>query len=322
LVRLDPAARGTGRARVLAKAGRDIAGDQVDLWMLEEVCRKFGVDLPRDPFWERLLLDEARRVKEELFVRDAEPFQLRPPGGSGDGSITADEWVALLGRRGLYNMLDQVTTEVCGRHAPPDDVLLVGGSTLLPGVYRGFEQRFGRDRVRAWQPFHAVALGACAFAAGAFVPADHIVHDYAIVVRDPATGEKRYETVVPAGTPFPTRGPVWHRQLHPICALGVPERVYKLIVCELGRSPEAQRTLAWDDTGRLHRLAAGERMVVPLNEADPTMGLLDPPHQPGDRSPRLDVRFGVNADRWLVATVFDLRSERVLLDERPVVRLQ
>ena len=43
------------------------------------------------------------------------------------------------------------------------EVLMVGGSTLLPGVYSVFEQRFGRQRVRAFQPFEAVAYGAAAW---------------------------------------------------------------------------------------------------------------------------------------------------------------
>ena len=41
-----------------------------------------------------------------------------------------------------------------------DDVVLVGGSTLLPGFFSWFEERFERRRVRAWQPFEAVAFGA------------------------------------------------------------------------------------------------------------------------------------------------------------------
>ena len=47
-------------------------------------------------------------------------------------------------------------------------------------------------------------------------------------------------------------------------------------------------------------------MIVPLNAASPTLGYLDPPHEPQDRRPRLEIAFGVNAERWLVATVHDL----------------
>ena len=50
-------------------------------------------------------------------------------------------------------------------------------------------------------------------------------------------------------------------------------------------------------------------MVVPLNAASPTLGYLDPPHDPQDRRPRLEIAFGVNAERWLVATVRDLLTD-------------
>ena len=63
------------------------------------------------------------------------------------------------------------------------------------------------------------------------------------------------------------------------------------------------------------------RVVVPLNESNPTLGTLDPPHSPRDRRPRLEVSFSVNEDRWLCGTVFDLKTRKVLLDDAHVVRL-
>jgi hypothetical protein len=62
-------------------------------------------------------------------------------------------------------------------------------------------------------------------------------------------------------------------------------------------------------------------VVVPLNEASPTLGRLDPPHSPRDHRPRLEISFGVDKDRWLVTTVRDLQTQRLLLDGQPVVRL-
>ena len=64
-----------------------------------------------------------------------------------------------------------------------------------------------------------------------------------------------------------------------------------------------------------------EEVVVPLNAASPTLGYLDPPHDPRDRRPRLEIAFGVNAERWLVATVLDLLTRKELMREEPVVRL-
>jgi hypothetical protein len=62
-------------------------------------------------------------------------------------------------------------------------------------------------------------------------------------------------------------------------------------------------------------------MVVKLNEANPALGHLDPPHPPSDHRPRLEVRLGINAERWLCATVLDLRTRKTLMRDEAVVRL-
>jgi hypothetical protein len=62
-------------------------------------------------------------------------------------------------------------------------------------------------------------------------------------------------------------------------------------------------------------------VVVKLTEANPALGRLDPPHSPSDSAPRLEVGFGINRERWLCATVRDLRTGRHLMREEPVVRL-
>jgi molecular chaperone DnaK (HSP70) len=338
LIEIDARTVESGTGLVLAKAGRPLAGDLVDRWVLAHVCDAFGTRPPSDPFWYRLLLDEARWVKERVFLQDSEPFHLRPPtGGVGEVRLHgADREVQfrrsdlaeLLKHHGFYDALRDCTDEVLERAAAegmarggPDEVLLVGGSTLLPGVFPYFEERFGRHRVRGWQPFHAVVNGACTLSARGFAPSDYIVHEYAMVLYDTKTGQRQVKTIIPAGTRFPTRPDLWRRNLVPTCAMGEPERVFKLVVCELGRAPESDRSFGWDEDGQLQRLDDRNALVVPLNEANPALGFLDPPHQPGDTRPRLDVRFGVDEDRWLIATVLDLRSGKVLMDEEPVVRL-
>jgi hypothetical protein len=62
-------------------------------------------------------------------------------------------------------------------------------------------------------------------------------------------------------------------------------------------------------------------MVVKLNEVDPVPGRLDPPHSLQDQELRLEVSFGINEDRWLCATMFDLMTKKMLMRSEPVVRL-
>ena len=345
-----------GRCTVIAKEGRPVGGNAIDDWLMRAFAERMGVVVEdRDEggeaeLWYRLMLDEARRVKEAVYFQEHATYALEAPerlprarqrvacSSSFDGrrsflDVTKADIVDILQANDLYAILEDCAdgikrqAEAMGlSESAIDEVLMVGGSTLLPDVYRVFEQRYGRDRVRAWQPFEAVAYGACAFAAGHFGQSDFIVHDYAFVTYDPQTHDKRYTTIVPRGTRFPTAPDLWKRQLVPTCALGEPERIFKLVVCEIGGggSDEARR-FTWDAEGNLRRVGGkhgeAETVIVPLNETNPTLGHLDPPHEPGDKRPRLEICFGVNANRWLIATVKDLRTSKLLMNGEPVARL-
>ncbi len=335
-------ARGGG-CRVVAKSGRSIGGNVVDKWLLDAFCEKLDFDLtpPRGSqasdqweriVWHRFTLEEARRVKEALFFKEEESFLITPPESlrRGDSQkkadtlrVRRDDIVGILRERGFYSALTRCIDEVLAVDARVDDVLVVGGSTLLPGVYKLLEERFGRDRVRAWLPFEAVSYGACVFAAGAFEHHDYVLHDYAIVTHNAQTKQKEYTVIVPRGTRFPTPGPVWQQKLVPTCALGEPETFFKLVVCEIGRASDSEMRLHFDEAGNLKKLGrqSGDSVIVPLNEENPTLGTINPPHEPTDRRPRLEVGFTVNADRWLCVRVDDLLSKKRLLDDVPVVRV-
>lgn len=336
-----------GSGRVLAKSGRAVGGSLVDDWVMQACLARAGlppISKPRDDeeaFWRRQLLYEARLAKEEVYFQPETvyhlpvlgPYQVRPTSADAASSAvpwSRDDLEQLLRERGVYDMIEGCLSDLdrqCRGEGialgDVTDVLMTGGSALLPGIYPMLEQRFGRDRVRAWQPMDAVALGACAFAAERVTQADFIVHDYAFVTHDPKTHEREYTVIVPRGTRIPTKPDFWRRQLVPTCALGEPERTFRLVVCEIGRRNGGGPELMWDAGGNLHRLGGegDDRLVVPLNESDPALGFLEPPHSPRDRQPRLEITFAVDTDRWLSATVLDLRTRRYLMREEPVVRL-
>jgi molecular chaperone DnaK (HSP70) len=342
LARLSPGAAAGGQATVLAKRGRPLGGNAVDGWVLSDLCRQMGHDLAADDddevalLWRRLMLSEACRIKESVYFQDNAPFLMSPPRSWRDGPTRPGETAVLtrtrlreiLDANGFFRSLAASVDEVLEQARVPaaavDDVLLVGGSTLLPGFFSFFEERFERRRLRAWQPFEAVAYGAACLAADRMSALDFIVHDYAFVTHDAKTGQAQHTVIVPKGTRFPTPVDLWKRQVVPTCGLGEPETIFKLLICEVARSDGGERQFIWDASGDVHKVGgtAGEsEVVVPLNAASPTLGYLDPPHSPRDRRPRLEISFGVNAERWLIATVRDLLSQRELMREEPVVRL-
>jgi molecular chaperone DnaK (HSP70) len=344
LVALSPRGALSGEARVLAKQGRPLGGNAVDGWVLEEACRQAGfppLEADGDEqtrFWRRLMLAEACRVKEAVHFDETAVFRITPPGfgarASADGpgsslqSFTRAQLAELLERngfnRGLETCLAAMFEDGKSRVGDVDDVLLVGGSTLLPGVFARLEQRFERRRMRAWQPFEAVAYGGACFAADRVAALDFVVHDYAFVTHDASTGEAQHTVIVPRGTRFPTPPDLWKRQLVPTCSLGEPESIFRLVICEVARGEGSERRFVFDAAGDLHKVGGStgkDQVVVPLNASSPTLGYLDPPQDPKDRRPRLEIAFGVNAERWLVATVLDLLTRKELLHEEPVVRL-
>lgn len=343
IVRLTPRGAEGGHALVLGKRGRPLGGNAVDSWVLRDVSERMGCPFDEwaeddeTRFWRRLMLAEACRIKEEVFFKDRATFLLVPPGSMGPGSarqpgasevsLTRARLVEILEAQGFYRGLEECFDEMFtgGAVSPADldHVLVVGGSTLLPGVFPLLEHRFERRRVRAWQPFEAVAYGAACYAANRVGTADFIVHDYAFLTHDPKTGEPRHTIVVPRGTRFPTSPGFWKRQVVPTCAMGEPETVFRLVICEVARA-DGERRFVWDAAGDLQKVGGAtgkQEVIVPLNAVSPTLGYLDPPHDPRDRRPRLEIAFGVNAERWLVASVQDLLTRRDLMRDEPVVRL-
>ncbi len=351
LARLSPQGAVSGQATVLAKRGRPLGGNAVDGWVLQDLCRQMGHDLTAGDdevsrLWRRLMLAEACRVKEAVYFQDEAAFLMSPGGrtalsggrpGTGHARLDRARLRQILDENGFYRSLEISVDEVLEQAGMAlndvEDVLLVGGSTLLPGFFSWFEERFERRRVRAWQPFEAVVHGAACFAGDRMNALDFIVHDYAFVTHDPKTGEAQHTVIVPRGTRFPTSPELWKRQLVPTCALGEPESLFKLLICEISGEEGApsgatggpgERRFVWDAAGDVHKAGgtAGEsRIVVPLNAASPTLGYLEPPHSPRDRRPRLEIAFGVSAERWLLATVRDLLTQKDLMREEPVVRL-
>lgn len=337
ILRVGPTGAEKGAGEVLAKAAQDMGGNLVDRWLFDEFCRRLqydpGAQAPDEGrLWESMMLAEACRVKEAIYFDEHAAFEFLPPQNLRRGDphtepieLDRPALVRLLDERGLYRALERCLEEALRQAGPRgvaeadiDDVMMVGGSTLLPEVYGLFERRFGRAKVRAWQPFEAVVYGATVFAAGRTVPRDFIVHDYALLTYGLRDKEPEHTVVIPRGTPFPTPPDFWKRQFVPTCALGEPERLFKLVICEVG-SKDAEG-FVWDAQGRLHRGNEGS-VVVKLNEANPALGRLDPPHSPSDKRPRLEIGFGVNSERWLCATVRDLRTGKPLMEDEPVVRL-
>ena len=126
----------TGRAEVLAKQAVELGGDDVDGWILERFVPSALHDWPE---WEVALRWEAERVKLLASAGSEGDFTFR---NESFGKLDYDVLHDILAENGLYarmrELLDALLTELRTRHGVQrdeiDDVILEGGSTLLPEV--------------------------------------------------------------------------------------------------------------------------------------------------------------------------------------------
>ena len=310
----------TGQAEVLAKQAVELDGDDIDRWILERFVPRALHDWPE---WEVALRWEAERVKLLASAGSEGNFTFRNESfGTLDYEVLRD----ILAANGLYErmreLLDALLAELGTRHGMPaadiDDVILEGGSTLLPEVRNVVGDVLGRDKVREWLPFEAVARGACIFAGGAHVE-DFIYHDYALRVLPDDGRDAEYELLIPGGTRFPTVDDFVTRYYAP----GFDGQQHiNLFICEVGRV--AGRPVEWTERPGGSRYfvptTAGERaFCLCLNEADPALPLSPPG---SGTAPRLRVTYSVDENRWLCVTVHDLHRKTDLKVRHPVVRLR
>lgn len=326
-------------AEVVAKQGLNLGGNNVDVWLLEHFARQAGLDpeLWRGTEWYQALLDSCQELKEDLYQHETCQLVLQERlmielgmRGKDRPSLSRDQLVELLREHGLYSDVEKTIEQALAEAATKgiakediDEVLVVGGSSLLPEVHTVLENAFGRGSLRDWLPFEAVGYGSVVFASGHKVQ-DFIRHDYALLIFDRETKQPEYPVIIPRGTPYPTEPMIWEDYFAPTCPRGEPASEFELRICELARASGPQKEIVFDENARLRVLdkRSDEPVIVCLNEADPTLGKLKPVYAADRRDARLHIGFGVNADRYLIATVRDLDNNTLLMDRQPVVKLR
>lgn len=310
----------TGRAWVLAKQSLRLGGDDVDQWIMDRFAPGPLQQWPEQALAMRW---EAERVKLMASAGQQATYTFR---NQACGTLDYQGLAALLAEHGLYaqiqDSLGRLIDELRGQHglepSQVDEVILEGGSTLLPEVRAVVGEAFGRDKVREWLPFESVARGACLFARGAQVE-DFIYHDYALRVLDSGGHAVEYELLIPRGTRYPTAAEFATRYY---AAGHDGQTSLNLLICEVGRV--AGQGVAWQERpggGSVFapKTPGDQAFCIALNEGDSGLPLNPPGH---GSAPRLRVTFAINAERWLCATVHDLLTKRDLRHQEPVVKLR
>ncbi|MGF1478849.1 MAG: Hsp70 family protein [Cyanophyceae cyanobacterium] len=304
-------------ARVLAKAGTNLGGSDLDNWIADYFNDTQG--LPKSPLTTRL----AERLKinlssqteaNEVYFNDEtfETFEL---------TLTRERFEEILHQQQFFTQLDELMTQVLqqGRRngietTDIDAVLLVGGTVQIPSVQNWVQQYFDDDKIRCDRPFEAIASGALQLAQG-FELKDFLYHSYGIRYWNRQQNRHSWHPIVKSGQPYPMSNPI---ELSLGASLENQPSI-ELIIGELGA--EAGGTEVYFDGDRLVTRSVGDPVVQPLNDSEGarTIAQLTPPGFPG--SDRIKLQFWVDEQRFLRITVEDLLTNETLLNGKAVAQL-
>ncbi len=306
-------------ARVLAKAGQNLGGSDIDDWLVDYFIATQNI--PKSTLITRL----AERLKIQLSsqVQADETYFDDQTLDSYHLELDRPQFHAILAERGFFNSLDGLMAQVLQQGRSQgidleaiDTVLLVGGTTQLPAVQDWIRQYFPSSKIRVDNPFGAIALGGLQLAQG-FELKDFLYHSYGIRYWNRRDRCHSWHPLIPAGQPYPMTEPI---ELFLGASVDNQPSI-ELILGELGT--QTSTTSVYFDGDRLvTRVIAGDNAAVqPLNDREGarTIAQLSPPGIPG--GDRLRLEFRVDSQRQLRLTVEDLLTQQEILTNAIVAEL-
>ncbi len=314
------------RAEVLAKSDAYIGGEDIDVWLVEDYLHQIGSS--REAVgavgWQNLLALAERlkirlsgvEVAKESWL-DEETFMAYEMVLDRDRFESILEIHQLLEQ--LRQTLDDLLAVAIGKgisKADIDQVLLVGGSCLIPAVQQLVLSYFGRQRVRLDKPFEAVSHGALAVSQLASVD-DYLRHSYAIRLWEPYAGTHTYFPLFKQGSRYPCR----RAELLTLQVATDGQSEIRLDIGEVATI--AQSEMTYDAQGRMTSAPLRQRETYHSLERQQEavcVARLNPPGQVG--VDRITVQFEVNDQRVLTATVRDLLTHTLLVDGDAIATLR
>ncbi len=306
-------------AKVIAKAGENLGGADIDNWLVDYFQQQQGIEASP------VVLRLAERLKIQLSQEQQaqEAYFNDETLETYDFSLSRDQFEEVLRQRKFFQRLDnslsQVLQQARRQGVGPEDidaVLLVGGTAQIPAVQAWIRQQFPPEIIKADKPFEAVAHGALRLDQGLELE-DFLYHSYGVRYWDRRNNCHGWHPIIKQGQPYPMANPVE-------LTLGASvekQPSLELVMGELGEA--ATQTEVYFENGRLvtRQVNEGSSQVQPLNDSEGarTIAQLTPPGFPG--TDRIRVLFRVDADRLLRITVEDILTGDTLMANQPVVKL-
>jgi molecular chaperone DnaK (HSP70) len=306
-------------ARVLAKAGQNLGGSDLDNWLVDYFVQTQG--LTRSPLTTRL----AERLKIQLSEKQSatEVYFNDETLESYELNLDRKTFETILKDHQFFEILDDRITQLLQQArrsgievSDIDAVLLVGGTVKIPAVQDWVKQYFDSSKIRCEKPFEAIAQGALQLAQGIEVQ-DFLYHSYGIRYWDRRNNCHNWHSIIKSGQAYPMGDPV-----ELVLGASVENQPsIELIVGELGSASGGTEVYFDGDRLITRPLDGGETAVQALNDREGARNIaqLTPTGSPG--SDRIKVQFWVDAQRSLRINVEDLLTNETLLQNQVVAQL-
>ncbi|AIE75090.2 MULTISPECIES: Hsp70 family protein [unclassified Synechocystis] len=307
-------------AKVVAKAGANLGGSDIDYWISEYFTEAQGLQV--SPWIKRLAerlkiaLGETEEATEVYF--DDQAFE------SYEFQLRRSDLTEILQQRQFFARLtalwEQVQRTAQRRGLTPnhlDAVLVVGGTSRLPMVQDWINAQFPASKIRNQHPFGAIALGALQIYQGRQVQ-DYLYHSYGVRYWNRRKNSHNWHPIIKSGQGYPMAEPI---ELTLGASLNNQPSI-ELIVGELGSSIGATEVY-FDGNQLITRVLENQEFTVqPLNDRNGARQIaqLSPPGVPG--GDRVKVKFWVDDQRYLRLTVEDLLQQKLLLENQAVAQLR
>ncbi|NJR21483.1 MAG: Hsp70 family protein [Richelia sp. CSU_2_1] len=314
------------RAEVLAKSDAGVGGEDIDIWIVEDYLRQIGSSRAEvgGVGWQNLLeiaeklkiqLSQVNEAKESWF--DDENFM------SYDLHLNREKLEEILESRQLLEQLREALDEVLSiargkgiAKADIEQVLLVGGTSLIPAVSNLVISYFGRQKVKTDKPFEAVAHGALALTELAAVD-DYLRHSYAIRLWEPYAKTYSYSPIFKKETKYPCQNSEeWILQ---VAIEG--QREIRLDIGEVAEVSQAE--VIFNEKGQMTSTLLNKHSdfrSLESHHQEVCVAHLQPPGVLG--IDRISVSFEVDERRVLLATVRDLVTGETLVNRGAIAKLQ
>ncbi|MBD2136095.1 Hsp70 family protein [Anabaena sp. FACHB-1237] len=313
------------RAEVLAKSEAYIGGEDIDVWIVDDYLRSQKLTPEQvGKISYQNLLEIAERLKIQLSKNqsvseswfDDESFM------SYELKITREKLEEILEYRQflqqLRDALDEVLTFALRKGIAKNDieqVLLVGGSCLIPAVQQLIISYFGKSKVKLNKPFDAVCHGALAITQITEID-DFLRHSYAIRLWDNFSKSYIYHPIFTKGTKYPCQSSQWLT----LQTANNGQTEIRLDIGEVGDMTQTE--IAFDALGRMTSSTIQHQesyRSLDTQHQQVCVAKLNPPGAAG--FDRISVLFEVDSRRILLATVKDLLTGEMLINRGEIYNL-